>query len=119
MTKVTINIGKLNQAATEAFKETCFLMGNSFTQVISEPGAFDNFDGDLVDTGQLRSSQQLEFQGDDQAQFSWNTEYALFVYEGYSLRNGGEQPGRPWTTEGLKRFDAQAVFAKLLAAKLR
>ncbi len=94
-------------------------MGTEFTKVISEPGAFAGFDGDIVDTGRLRASQKLEFLNASEAQFSWDVEYALYVHEGYKLRNGKQQAGRPWTTEGLKRFDAQKTFETLLKAKLK
>ncbi len=119
MPKVTIDTAKLTKAAQSAFKETVLLMGTKFTEVISEPGAFDGFPGDIVDTGRLRASQQTDFISPNEAQISFNVEYAIFVHEGYTLRNGGSQPGRPWTSEGLKRFDAQKAFGLLLAAKLK
>jgi hypothetical protein len=35
------------------------------------------------------------------------------------MRNGQRWEGRPWTTEGLKRFDLQGTIAKLMALKLK
>ncbi len=122
MAKVTIDLGAVNRATESAFKETCFLLGIEFTKAISEPiWQWDNAPSprDIVDTGQLRASQQVEFVSDSEAQFSWNVEYALYVHEGYQLRNGREVSGRPWTTKGLKRFNPQKVFETLLAAKLK
>lgn len=119
MTKVTINASKLSRAADEAFRETCFLLGAELTKVISEPGAFDGFPGDIVDTGQLRASQDLQFVGGSEARFSWSTDYALYVHEGYTLRNGRSQPGRPWTKLANQRLDSQKVFQTLLREKLK
>jgi hypothetical protein len=119
MSRVKLNLGKIDRAVDQAFKDTCLLLGRTFTEVISQPGAFKGFSGGIVDTGQLRSSQRLEFITDSEAQFSWPTEYALYVHEGYTLRNGSQQPGRPWTTEGLRRFDVDKTFAALLKAGLK
>jgi hypothetical protein len=46
----------------QAFTETAYLLGREFTQAISEP-SWQWTDGsrDIVDTGQLRASQQLDF----------------------------------------------------------
>jgi hypothetical protein len=118
--KVNLNIGAIEKAAIEAFKDSCFLLGREFTEIISEPGAFPDFpDSDIVDTGALRASQQLEFVSSTDARFTWSVDYALYVHEGYTLRNGKEQPGRPWGTEGLKRFKVQETFEALLKAKLK
>lgn len=119
MVKVNLDISIIQGKAIEAFQETCFLLGREFTQVISEVGAFDTFpDRDLVDTGALRASQQLDFISPTEAQFSWTVDYALYVHEGYTLRNGKQQPGRPWTKLALDRLDAQATFNTLLESKL-
>jgi hypothetical protein len=82
-------------------------MGTKFTEVISEPGAFDGFEGDIVDTGRLRASQQLDFVSPNEARFSWNTEYALYVLLGFTYRNGREQPGRDWTKRRLEQLDVR------------
>lgn len=48
-----------------AFKETCYLLSNKFTQEISDVKWqwADNELRDIVDTGVLRASQQVEFDG--------------------------------------------------------
>lgn len=119
MTKVNLNISKIEQAALQSFKEACFLLGREFTAVISEPGAFTEHPSrDLVDTGQLRSSQQLTFVDAGRAEFAWPVEYAIYQHEGYTLRNGQQWVGRPWTKVALDRFQFQQTFEKLMGAKL-
>lgn len=119
MTEVSLNLKRVTVAAEQAFKESCFLLGREFSQLISESGAFPNYpDRDLVDTGRLRASQRVDFPRRGKAIFSWSTEYALYQHEGYTLRNGQNWPGRPWTREGLSRFNLQQTYRTLLEAKL-
>lgn len=119
MTTVKLNLTSVEQAAVSAFQGTCQLLGREFTRTISEVGAFSTHpDSDIVDTGQLRASQQLTFPSPGWAIFSWNTEYALYVHEGYTLRNGGQVQGRPWTQLGQERFEFIETYKKLLEAKL-
>lgn len=118
MTNINLNFSGVERAAQQAFKEACYLLGREYTKAISEAGAFDGFSGDIVDTGALRASQRIEFAGPGEAQFSWDTEYALFVHEGYTLRNGEEIGGRPWTKLGLERFNLKDTYEKILGAKL-
>lgn len=72
----------------------------------------------IVDFGQLRSSQKLIIIKPGLARFVWATEYAIYVHEGVTLRNGRQLPGRPWTQKGLELYDWQAAFEKLLLAEL-
>jgi hypothetical protein len=46
----------------QAFTETAYLLGREFTQAISDPSWqwTDGNDRDIVDTGQLRASQQMD-----------------------------------------------------------
>jgi hypothetical protein len=119
VTTVTINTTSIQAEAIAAFKETCFLQGSKFTEVISDPNAFADFPAqDIVDTGQLRASQQLDFVGATVAIFSWNVDYAYHVWAGYTLRNGKEQPGRDWIKLGFSKLDFQQTFELLLKSKL-
>lgn len=47
----------------QAFREACLLLGRAFTQAISSPTWqwTDGENRDIVDTGQLRQSQNLDF----------------------------------------------------------
>jgi hypothetical protein len=119
--KLTVRVPEINAATVQAFKETAFIVGREFTRVITEPRTWDGFEGsrDIVDTGQLRSSQLVVFNNDLEASFFWPTEYAVYVHEGYTLRNGKTVAGRPWTRVALRGFDADQVFADRVQANLR
>ncbi|HEY9697007.1 MAG TPA: hypothetical protein V6D10_07075 [Trichocoleus sp.] len=112
--KLSLKVDEINTAAERAFQETAFQLGREFTRVISEPRQWDGWKGsrDIVDLGQLRSSQQVVFTNPLEAVFSWNTEYASAVHEGYTLRNGKTIAGRPWTTIAAQDFDIQGFYLK-------
>ena len=119
MSKIQINLTRTIAAAEDAFKESCFLLGREFTEVISEVGAFpEHPDRDLVDTGRLRASQTLDFPERGKAVFSWNTDYAIYQHSGFTMRNGQQWEGRPWTRLGMERLNFQNTYAKLLESKL-
>lgn len=118
MAKIQINTKLINEAAQRAIADTAFLYGRENTEVISEPGAFPSTPEDIVDTGALRSSQQVSKVSDNEYLLSWNVDYALYVHEGYTLRNGNRVEGRPWTEEARKRLDINATFSKLLGSYL-
>ena len=119
MVQVNLDISKIETAAADAFRETCFLQGLEFVKVISEPGAFDSSDEDIVDLNQLRSSQRLEFPRRDVGTFTWSVEYGNFVRFGYETRSGKQVEGRDWVGLGLERFDFDGTLQKLLALKLK
>lgn len=82
------NVEKLNSAIIQSFKDTILLFGRENTKVISTPGLFPEFpNSDIVDTGELRSSQTIEFDSDTEATISWPKAYALAVHEGATFRN--------------------------------
>lgn len=88
MPDVKLDFGRIERAARAAFRETCLLAHREMIVVISEPGAFDGFPGDIVDTGLLRSSQQPPQFSGDQARFVNTVEYAVVVHEGAEFRAG-------------------------------
>ncbi len=118
--KVTVKIDSIDAATEQSFKEAVFIVGREFTRVITEPRTWEGFEGtrDIVDKGQLRSSQQVVFTQPLEAIYSWPVEYAAYVHEGYTLRNGREIKGRPWTQVALEEFDAQAAFEQRYRANL-
>lgn len=118
--ELTLKISEINAAAEQAFKETAFLLGQEFTRVITEPRTWDGFEGarDIVDSGQLRSSQQIVFPDPMAAVYSWPVEHAIYVHQGYTLRNGREIQGRPWTTIATQEFDVQQAFTQRYQAHL-
>lgn len=118
MVQANINFSPVEQAAVGAFRDTMQLLGREFTAVITEVGAFPGFpDSDIIDTGDLKARQQADIQ-DTSATFTWPVDYSLYVHEGYTLRNGQTQPGRPWTRAALQRFDLQAKYGAVFKAKL-
>lgn len=121
MATVKIDSAKITKAVKGAFRDACFITHRDIVQVISDPNAFPLFPGqDIIDIGILKGNQQPpELSADGtKATFRNTAEYALYVYLGYRLRNGGTQPGRPWMAEALKRSDFQKTFQLLLKAKL-
>jgi|SRR5579885_2575407 len=139
MATIKLDTTQLTKAAQEAFRETVLLMGTGFTQSISDPkwdwpnttkryGDGSGNKGrtphevssprDIVDTGRLRSAQQVQFLSATEAQYSWNVQYALYVLLGYTTTKNNVIPGRDWISDGLERVDAQKTFALLLKSKL-
>lgn len=118
---LTLKINEFNKASVKAFQETALILGREFTRVITEPRYWKAFDDvrDIVDLGQLRSSQRVVFNNPTTALFSWNTEYAVYVHEGYTLRNGTVVQGRPWTQIAIQEFDLQSQFAEAYRSSLR
>lgn len=120
MARVIIDKTKFTQKLEAAFQETCFLLGRSFTQVISDPGAFADFPAqDIVDTGVFRASQRLNFLTPGAARFSWNTEYSIYLLKGWTTRSGSKVEGRDWIAEGLRRSRSQEVFRELVRKQLK
>lgn len=116
---VNFNGGALAGAALRAFQTSMLELGETFQEVISEVGAFSDFPtSDIVDTGDLRDSQQITFPQPGSVGFDWPVDYAPFVHEGYTLQNGNEQAGRPWTKVGLARFNVQMRYAENLNQEL-
>ena len=113
--RLSLNIPEINSATERAFADTAFLLGREFTRVITEPRTWQGFEGsrDIVDLGQLRSSQQLVFTKPLEAVYSWPVEYAAPVHEGYTLRDGRRIEGRPWTQIALQEFDIEQTYLKL------
>lgn len=113
------NFEEIEKAAIAAFKQTVLIMDAEYKLTISDPNAFAGigFPGqDIVDTGRLRASQQFDFAGIGKAIYSWPVDYDIYVHEGYTLRNGRQQLGRPWTDETVKRANPQGIFDRILGA---
>ena len=118
--KITFNGGAIKNAALRAFQTTMIELGETFQEVIEEVGAFSDFpQSDIVDTGDLRDSQQIKFPQPGSVVFDWPVEYAPYVHEGYTLQNGNEQPARPWIKVGLARFNTQMRYAENLNQELK
>ena len=109
------------RAGANALRKTVQAYERKCTQIISQNGYFSGFPGDIVDTGLLRASKDTIPDGD----FAYTVRYggtaapyALYVHEGYTKRNGEEQPGRPWLKAAEQELDIEATFVEFLAKEL-
>lgn len=118
--ELVFNDREVDQAIKSAFKDTAFLLSREFTKVITEPRTWLGFEGqrDIVDTGRLRSSQEIVFTGNLTCAYFWPVNYADYIHEGYTLRNGRKMEGRPWTDIARQQFDVAATFAALYQKNL-
>jgi hypothetical protein len=66
---------------------------------------------DIIDTGELDSSQQL-LRSRGEWLWLWTTPHALIVHEGATLRNGGEYPARRWTRRAVLDYKPLVKFAQ-------
>jgi hypothetical protein len=66
---------------------------------------------DIVDTGDLRDSQKIDFVSDGEAVISWDVDYALKVHEGETTRSGAEFPARRWTQYAQAEYKPFDKFA--------
>jgi hypothetical protein len=67
---------------------------------------------DIVDRGDFRDSQRLEFPNPSLARFVWDIHYAIYVYFGWTTVLGTVLPGRDWITPAVQDFErayAEAV----------
>jgi aspartate/tyrosine/aromatic aminotransferase len=111
---VKFNKQKVVNMVKKAFKETTQQYFEECQKVIKDPNAFTQFPNqDIVDTGALRDSGKIiAKQGNYKA--IWTMDYAVYVHEGYTKRNGGIQPARPWTELARDRMN----FDEVLGSKL-
>jgi len=117
MIKVRIDLEKIIKAAEISMGQTALAIHRAALEVIAEPGVFDGFDGDIIDTGKLRDSQRIDIKS--RSAILRNTvDYANAVRSGYTRRNGATVGGRDWMAEAIRRVDPQNIFEKLLRSKL-
>ena len=122
MARGNSDIGSLIlRSASRARAKTATALERKTTEVISSNGYFSGFPGDIVDTGALRASKEVTVSGPYVRILRYGgtaAPYALFVHEGYTLRNGQEQPGRPWITRAAEDLDINATFTEFFEQKL-
>jgi hypothetical protein len=128
--KVNINETVLRGKAIKALDEYAAKIGDEFQdQIESEKWAWTNTatkrsngrtagnPRDIVDTGELRDSQQGPAVADGGlAQgFKWSAPYASLVQQGYIGRGGIPIPKRDWVAGALKALP----FAQFIARRMR
>jgi hypothetical protein len=116
---IKFNQKKLMSMVKKVFKETTQEYFEECQKVIEDPNAFPQFPNqDIVDTGALKNSGKLVTKSGKYTA-EWKVPYAVYVHEGYTLRNGREQSPRPWTELAKKRMDFDKVLGDKLAKVLK
>lgn len=79
-----INWQAIDKAIDDGFRQTVYQYAAEVTKVISQPRFWAGFGDarDIVDVGQLRASQVIEFQSPTEATVSYTADYALIVHNG-------------------------------------
>lgn len=98
--------------ADAVFMQTVRELDIEYTKIFETPGYFADFPvSDIIDTGALLKSQSFILLGLGKVEFAWDAvnttgvAYASFVHDGYTLRDGSKQNGRPWTVDVQKDFN--------------
>lgn len=119
-----LNFNKIHQRIEDALDITAEVANTAFKDAIEQPlyewprttvrksGEVVSTPRNIVDTGDLRDSQEHQKVDELNHQFSWNVPYAIQVHEGAVLKSGTELPARPWTREAIARTDLTEVFTE-------
>lgn len=111
--KITLNKQLLNQRLSKAFKRTSDRLGQKMTEIIEREGGYSPPfppGRDIVDTGNLKDSQSIDYVTPFQTVYHYDANYSLYVHEGYTLRNGKTQPSRPWMWDSINELDIEKTF---------
>lgn len=125
MSKINIDLNKLNSAINKAFDLVVEVQGEAFQNAIASdiwewPRETLRQNGDLVssprdiyDTGELYDSLVIA-RSANAAEYTWEADHAAIAHDGATTKNGTELPGRPWTKVGLEECDAAGVMQQQL-----
>jgi hypothetical protein len=67
---------------------------------------------DIIDTGELDSSQRLTRARRGDWRWFWMAPHSLIVHQGATLRGGGFYPARPWTRRAVAAYKPYLKFAQ-------
>ena len=67
---------------------------------------------DIIDTGELDSSQRLTRLSRLEWLWDWSADHALTAHEGATLRNGTDYPARRWTVRAVQAYKPLSKFAQ-------
>ena len=121
---------EFDKAVKIALAQTAGKLGAEFTKQISEkkwdwPNKTLRKNGqevtaprDIVDLGNLRSSQRRENVSSTAVEWTWHVDYSAVVHEGPKLKNGGTLPARPWSKDAEKEVKPLKDFADRLRREL-
>ena len=121
---------EFDRAVKTALAQTAGKLGAEFTKQISEkkwdwPNETLRKNGqkvtaprDIVDLGNLRSSQRRENISATAVEWTWHVDYSQVVHEGVPLKNGKTLLARPWTKDAEKEVKPLKDFADRLRREL-
>ena len=123
---------EFDKAVKTALAQTAGKLGAEFTNQISEKkwdwtpdvttirknGDKVTRPRDIVDLGNLRSSQRRETISATAVEWTWHVDYSQVVHEGAALKNGKTLPARPWTKDAEKEVKPLKDFADRLRREL-
>lgn len=125
MSKINIDLNKLNSAINRAFDVVVDAQGEAFQNALTSdiwewPRETLRQNGDLVssprdiyDTGELYDSLVISRTA-SAAEYTWEADHAAISHDGATTKNGTELPARPWTKAGLKECDAAGIMQQQL-----
>ena len=123
---------KFDSAAKEALKATADRLSNEFVSEITtvkwgwkgdqvtirSDGSEVTEPRNIVDSGDLRKSQNRQKQGKYAMKWTWEVDYSALVHEGGSLKGGGSYPARPWTKTAEANVVPTGYFEDILRREL-
>ena len=124
MATVTINRAAIDRVLTNGLQDTVRDLDSAYQTAIESPryawpgitrrqsGETAGTTRNIVDRGNFRDYQQVQFINPFLAEFSWNTPYAPQIFFGYTTRAGNSFPPRNPVEEAHKVIDPTALFAE-------
>jgi hypothetical protein len=121
---------EFDKAVKTALAQTAGKLGAEFTKQISDvkwdwPNKTIRKNGqevtaprDIVDLGNLRSSQRRENVSATAVEWTWRVDYSAVVHEGAALKNGKTLLARRWTKDAEKEVKPLKDFADRLRREL-
>lgn len=125
-----LNLTELKQAIAESFQELIEDFAEEQIkqieavewpwprETIRSTGEVAGSPRNIIDTGLLRDSLNIEWIGSTEVIYCWDVDYAIHVHQGVTLANGTELPARPWVTAALVEYDLFDNFIYKLQGKL-
>ncbi|MEH1808428.1 hypothetical protein [Nostoc sp.] len=125
MSKINIDLNKLNSAINKAFDVVVEVQREAFQNAIASdiwewPRETLRQNGDLVgsprsilDSEELYNSLVIARTA-NAAEYTWESDHAAIAHDGATTKNGTELPARPWTKVGLEECDAVGVMQQQL-----
>jgi hypothetical protein len=125
-----INLNNLEEIINEAFQELVSEFAEEQVRQIEavewpwprktvrSTGEVAGSPRNIVDTGALRDSLNIEWISPTEAIYHWDVDYAIYVHQGAVLASGTDLPARPWIYAALTEYDLFNNFVYKLNGKL-